>query len=148
MSPADLPVADIVGRAMVARIATVSRHGRPHVNPLYFVVDGGHVHLGTATFTLAARNVAANPEVEILFEVEADPADHRVLRMRGTAVVRTEPEVQARYRRAVTRKYILTPGGLGNLLAHPHRWRALRRHVSGDAGCVLDVTPTGAELLT
>ena len=71
----DAAVDDILARAMVARIATISRNGRPHVNPLYFVVEHDHVHLGTATYTLAAHNARANPAVQVLFEIESATAE-------------------------------------------------------------------------
>ena len=35
---------ELLQRAMVARIATAARTGRPHVNPLYFVIADDHVH--------------------------------------------------------------------------------------------------------
>ena len=143
----DRMVSDILERAMVARIATVSKNGRPHVNPLYFVAQEGHIVLGTATFTLAAHNVGANASVQILFEIESAADDPRILRMTGTAVVRTDLSLLRMYRRRVTRKYIATPRGLRNLLMHPHQWRPLRRHVSGGSACVLDVSPTSVELL-
>ena len=139
-------VSEILGRAMVARIATVSKHGRPHVNPLYFVVVDGHIHLGTATSTLASHNVGACPAVQVLFEIEAEPDDRRVLRLDGTAVVRTEPALIKQYRTGVAHKYVITPRGLWNMLVHPRQWRPMRRHLAGGAGCVLDVTPTSWEL--
>jgi general stress protein 26 len=148
MSPIDQPLARFLDRAMVARIATVSRNGRPHVNPLYFVRVGDHLHLGTATFTLAARNVAANPTVQILVEVENDPDDNRLVRIDGTATIRTETALLERYRSAVARRYVVTPRGLWNMLVHPRQWRPLRRHVTSDDGCVIDVTATRAEWLT
>lgn len=103
-------VAGLVGldRAIVARIATVSRSGRPNVNLLYFVVMGDHIHLGTATYTLAAHDVAANSAVQILFEIESDLADRRIVRMDGAAVVCTDAALMKRYRSGVTRKYIAT----------------------------------------
>jgi general stress protein 26 len=138
---------DFLERAMVARIATVSRTGRPHVNPLYFVVTAGRIHLGTSVPTLAARNVRAASEVQVLFEVERDPDDSRILRMDGTAVVQTDPELLDRYRRRVARKYILTPAGLWNMLVHPRQWIPLRRHTRKGNGCVIDVTPTRLEFI-
>jgi general stress protein 26 len=54
MHPDDPAVADILRHAKVARIATVSRNGRPHVNPLYFVTGRGKIYLGTVDRTLAA----------------------------------------------------------------------------------------------
>lgn len=81
---ADDPVVmDFLRRAMVARIATVSRNGRPHVNPLYFVCGNGKIYLGTTDRTLAALNVKANPRVTILFDIESEPDDRRILRIQG-----------------------------------------------------------------
>jgi len=153
---------EILDRAMVARIATVSRSGRPHVNPLYFIVDRPqgndarrddahgyhHIHPGTASYTLAAHNVAANPAVQILFEIERAPDDSRMVRMDGTAVVRPDPPLMTRYRRAVARKYVISPTGLRNMLVHWREWTPMRRHLRGGAACVIDVTPTAVELIT
>lgn len=147
-----MPVLDpearsLLAGAMVARIATVSSSGRPQVNPLYFVMDGDRIILGTATYTLAARNVRANPEVQILFEVEAEPQDRRLLRVDGTAVVSTEPRLLRRYTRRDARKYVITPRGLWNLLTHPRQWRPMRRHLRGGDACVLAATPTAADMI-
>src|ERR1700757_1213668 len=102
----DPAVVEILRRAMVARIATVSRNGRPHVNPLYFVCGNGKIYLGTVDRTLAALNVKANPRVTILFEVESEPNDRRVLRIHGSAVVHTDARLCRWYRRRDLRKYI------------------------------------------
>jgi general stress protein 26 len=83
MNADDPAVLDVIWRSMVARIATLSRNGRPSINPLYFVYLNGHIWLGTSEWTLAARNVKADPRVSILFEVEQDRSPHRVLRHRG-----------------------------------------------------------------
>lgn len=146
MDITDPPVSDILARAMVARIATISKSGRPHVNPLYFVIAGGHIRLGTATSTLAAYNVEANPAVQILFEIESAPDDRRILRVDGTASIVTDAGILANYRHRVTRKYIVTPGGLWNMVTHPRQWRPMRRYLRGGSACVLDVSPTTAEL--
>lgn len=147
MTPLDPSVTEMIERAMVARIATASRTGRPHVNPLYFHVTDGRVRLGTALGTLAVHNVRANPAVEILFEIETDPNHRRMLRMEGIARVRSDPSAMKLYLRATAKKYIITPGGLWNLLRHPRRWKPMRRHVRAGGSCVIEVTPTSAEWL-
>ncbi|MBI5568284.1 MAG: pyridoxamine 5'-phosphate oxidase family protein, partial [Chloroflexi bacterium] len=73
----DPAVLDVIRRCLVARIATLSGNGRPSINPLYFVTVNGHVWLGTADWTLAARNVNANPRMSVLFNVERDRSDRR-----------------------------------------------------------------------
>ena len=143
----DQEACDLLDRAMVARLATLSSGGRPHVNPIYFITEGDHLHLGTATSTLAARNVRAHPEVQVLFEVESDPADHRLLRVDGTAVVTTDPRGQRRYARRDATKYVITPRGLWNLLTHPRQWRPMRHHLGQGGACVIDVTPTAAQMI-
>lgn len=152
MDPGDIEVRRILDRAMVARLATISANGRPHANPLYFVVDGPRVHLGTGLDTLAARNVAANPAVQILFELERDAGDRRVLRLNGNAVLRTEPHILRKYRRRDGRKYFGAPRGWWMTLRHLRQMWLTRRYLSTSdpkAGhCVIEVEPTSAEILT
>ncbi|MDD5370165.1 MAG: pyridoxamine 5'-phosphate oxidase family protein [Anaerolineaceae bacterium] len=152
MTADDAVVLDILRRCMVARIATLSRSGRPSVNPLYFIYLHGKIWLGTPEWTLAARNVKANPRVSVLFNVEQDPGDRRVLRISGQARVRTDIEAQRSYNPRVARKYVLTPSGIINWLTHPRQlW--MRRYYTaqsaqkGVAG-VIEVTPELIELVT
>src|SRR6476660_8832080 len=118
MNPDDPAVVDILRRAMVARIATDSRNGRPHVNPLYFVCGNGKIYLGTTDRTLAALNVKANPRVTILFNIDSEPNDPRVLRVRGGATVRTDSKLCRWYVLRDVRKYFMSRRGLGNTFAH------------------------------
>ncbi len=148
----DPVVLDILRRSKVARIATLSRNGRPSVNPLYFIYLNGKIWLGTAEWTLAARNVKADPRVRVLFNVEQDPGDRQVLRISGQAEVRTDTEAKRSYNLRVVRKDILTPGGIYNWLTHPRQlW--LRRYYTAQSAqkghtCVIEVAPEQIELLT
>ena len=151
MNPDAPEVVDILRRAMVARIATVSRNGRPHVNPLYFVCGNGKIYLGTTDRTLAALNVKADSRVTILFDIEREPNDWRVLRIRGDATVRTDTKLCHWYMRRDLRKYIFNRRGLGNSLAHARLLPLVRRFVSsGEKGkeCVLEVRSAEADVLT
>jgi hypothetical protein len=148
MKADDPAVLDIMRRSMVARIATISLNGRPSINPLYFIYLNGHIWLGTVDWTLAARNVKAEPRVSVLFEVEQDPSDQRVLRITGRASVRTDQKVQRSYNLRAARKYLLTPGGIRNSLAHM-RQLPLKRTYHAQAAekgqpCVIGVTPEQA----
>jgi general stress protein 26 len=151
VTPDNSAVTDVLRGAMVARIATVSRSGRPHVNPLYFVYGEGKIYLGTTDRTLAARNVRADPRVTVLFDVEGDPADRRIVRIRGDAIVRTDPKMIRWYVPRDLRKYILTRRGLANTLEHAKLLLLVARFVSsGEKGkaCVLEVRPQDAEFIT
>jgi general stress protein 26 len=147
----DPAVVDVMRRSMVARIATLSRNGRPHVSPLYSVHLDGRVWLGTVDWTLAARNVGADSRVSVLFEVEPDPGDRRVLRIGGRARVRTDRRTQRSYNRRVARKYLLTPGGIRNALAHVRQLPLVRNYRAQGAEkgqpCVIEVIPEQAEFL-
>ena len=151
MKADDPAVLNIMRRSMVARIATLSHNGRPSINPLYFVYLNGHIWLGTVDWTLAARNVKADPQVSVLFEVEQDPSDQRVLRIKGRASVRTDQKAQRSYNLRVARKYLLTPGGIRNALAHmrqlPLRRTYAAQSVEKGPPCVIEVTPEQAEFL-
>jgi len=148
----DDPAARAILRcAMVARLATLSGSGRPSVTPLYFVCRAGHVWLGTPVWTLAVRDVKADPRVSLLFNVEGAPGDGRLLRLAGRATVRTDAEAQRSYVWRVALKYSLSPGGLWSQLAHLRLLPLQRRYRAQSAargpGAVIDVTPEGVELL-
>ncbi|HSR24473.1 MAG TPA: pyridoxamine 5'-phosphate oxidase family protein [Candidatus Eisenbacteria bacterium] len=142
---------DVLRRSMVARIATLSRSGRPSIVPLYFVHHDGRIGLGTPVWTLTARNVAADPRVSVLFEVERDPGDRRVLRIGGRARVRGDREAVRAYALRAARKYVLTPGGIRNALAHVRQLPLRRRYAAQSAErgptCVIEVTPGRAEFV-
>ena len=146
----DPRVADILRRARVARIATLSRNRRPSINPLYFVTANGSIHLGTSDRTLAAFNVKADPNVTLLFNVERAPDDRRLLRVRGRASLTTDPVTCKVYVRRVIYKYFMSWGGLTHMLRHARLWSIMRRyHGSGEKGnaCVIEVSPESAEWL-
>ncbi len=152
MNLEDPPVRDLLSRSMVARIATLSRTGRPSVNPLYFICIDRKIWLGTADWTLAARNVKADPRVSMLFNIERAPDDLRVIRITGSAWVRVDPQAVRTYSLKVVRKYILTPAGLLNWLTHLRQiW--LRRYYTAQSRqkgrtCVIEVSPETIELLS
>jgi len=147
----DPAVVDVIQRCMVARIATLSSNGRPSINPLYFIYLNGHIWLGTADWTLAARNVKADPRVSVLFEVEQARADQRILRISGRACVNTDQKVQRLNERLSARKYVLTPGGIRNYLMNFRLLLPMNDYHAQSAekglACVIDVTPEHAEFL-
>jgi hypothetical protein len=136
---------------MVARIATLSRNRRPHINPLYFVYVSGRIYLGTSDRTLAALNVRKNPRVTILFNVEKETTQRGVLQIRGRATVRTEPRMCRWYVLRDACKYFMSWAGLHNTLLHVGLLPLVRRYFSsGEKGkpCLLEVIPEKAALRT
>lgn len=151
MNVDDPAILDILRRSMVARIATLSHNGRPSINPLYFVYRRERIWLGTVEWTLAARNVKADPRVSVLFEVERDPSDYRVLRIKGQASVQTDQKILHRYNLRAACKHLLTPGGILNTLVHLRLyWLMHNYHAqAGEKGrpCVIEVTPEQVSFL-
>jgi general stress protein 26 len=147
----DPEVQDILQGCMVARLATLSSTGRPHVNPIYFVLSDGRIHLGTTTRTLAARNVMVNPKVQLLLEVESEPSQGRMARITGEAVVLTDPQVLREYKRRDARKYFRSLRSAWMSLTHIRQLFLTRRYLSsGDPAsshCVIEIAPTEVELL-
>lgn len=132
-------------------MATVSCSGRPHVNPIYFVVDGSRLWLGTTTSTLAARNVTANPSVQVLLEDERNPDDLPLLRISGNATIRTEPALLETYKRRDAAKYFRSWRALFMSLRHLYRLFLTTRYLSTNDStsrhCVIEIEPTRFEIL-
>ena len=63
---------ELFGSERVARLATVSADGQPHVVPIVFAVDGDTIYSAVdakpkqTTSLVRLANVAANPEVAVL----------------------------------------------------------------------------------
>lgn len=152
MKTDDSEVFTFMRRCMVARIATLSRSGRPSITPLYFTCPHGRIWLGTADWTLAARQVKADPRVNVLFEAERHPRDRRLLRITGSATVRTDLKTVRAYELRVAFKYMLSPGGIRNNLTHLRLIPLMNRYHAQSAkkgpACVIDVTPEHAEFLS
>ncbi len=151
MNPDDPAVRAFLRQSMIARVATLSRNGRPSVTPIYFVCVNGNIWVGTSEWTLAARDAKADPRVVILFEAERGPRTGRVLRIAGRAVVRTDPQAQRAYNLRTALKYVLTPGGLRHYLGHLAMRPLMRRYHAQSAekgrACVIEVTPEEAVFL-
>ena len=63
---------DFIQSQGVARIATASPDGMPHNVPVCPIWDRGKVYIGTETEARKARNLRANPNAAIVFDVYRD----------------------------------------------------------------------------
>ena len=62
------------------KLATASPSGRPHVAPIWFVVDGTDLVFTTGRDTVKGRNLRANPRAALTVDVEQFPYDFVVVR--------------------------------------------------------------------
>lgn len=144
MRPDDPEVRAILQHSRVARLATLTPKGRPSMTPLWFVYDGTRLHFATGKDTVAARNVAAHPDVVVLLDSEGRGRHDNVLRLHGRATVHTgtpSPSLLARF----GRKYYLA--GWRSELSHLTRWRLRIRYYAQHEGATITVEPGDAELL-
>jgi len=75
-------------------LATVRPDGRPHLVPIWFVVEGGRWYICTSPDSVKARNLQANPAVMLALEDGTNP--HVV---EGVArVVRPAPAVVRKFK--------------------------------------------------
>jgi PPOX class probable F420-dependent enzyme len=62
------------------KLATASPSGRPHVAPIWFVVDGADLVFTTGRDTVKGRNLRANPRAALTVDVDRFPYDFVVVR--------------------------------------------------------------------
>jgi PPOX class probable F420-dependent enzyme len=84
---------------MVARLATVSEDGKPHIVPMVFALDGDTLYFAvdakpkTTTNLQRLKNIAANPSVAVLADHYEDDWNRLWwVRVDGTARVVTDSE--------------------------------------------------------
>jgi F420H(2)-dependent biliverdin reductase len=146
MRPDDPLVGHYLAKSLVMRLATVSGRGGPSLTPIWFVTVNGRLVLSTGATTVAARNVAAEPRVNVLLDGEVAGQSEFVLRLRGTAEVhRGRLPLGALARFAV--KYYLSRGGLRSELSHASRWKLRKRYYAQSDAVWLSIEPTAAELI-
>lgn len=93
----------LLGAARVARLATVTQAGGPHIVPVTFAVDGDRIYTAVDAKPKTTRslrrlaNILANPQVAILADhYSEDWAGLWWVRADGRATVRTGPGAMAR----------------------------------------------------
>lgn len=145
---ADARIERFVSRCMVVRVATLSASSVPHLTPLWFVRRGGDFYMTTRTASPAARHIAANRDVVLLFEKERGRST-RVLRIRGRATIKPgehfSPGILARF----ALKYYLNPGGAGDIARSLRTIPARLLYYSERAGesCAIQVSPETTGLI-
>lgn len=86
-----------------AKAATTSRDGRPHVTPVWFVLDGEQIVFTTGAGSVKGRNLQRDPRIALVVDDEEPP--YAFVHMRGRAAItedlgellRFATEIGARY---------------------------------------------------
>lgn len=72
-----------------AKLATVRADGRPHVAPVWFVLDGDDLLFNTGANTIKAQNIQRDNRVSLCVDEETPPFAFVIVE--GTAVLTEDP---------------------------------------------------------
>jgi PPOX class probable F420-dependent enzyme len=108
-------VRDFIESQRIARLATVDERGDPHIVPICFGLDGDVLYSpvdekpkrGDFRNLRRIRNVIANPNVQVLFDVydDSDWSRLRYVQLRGTARIIDAGAEHARAVALLRRRY-------------------------------------------
>ena len=95
----------LLGRSLIASLATVDSRGRPHVVPMWFLRQGERILIPTSSKTVKIRHLARNPQAAVMVH-EVAPA-HAVsgVLVRGAVEILTGPEAR-RLNRRIHLRYV------------------------------------------
>lgn len=83
----------------LARLATVGPDGYPHVVPLWYMLEGDDIVMGTERGDRKTRNLLANPKAAVV--IGGDPSDKAGYMFQGDVTI--EPSDRRTIRRLVSR---------------------------------------------
>ena len=72
-----------------AKLAWVASDGRPHVAPIWFIVDDGDMLFATGEMTGKARAMSRDPRVSLVVDVEEPP--YAFVKVDGTVEISQDP---------------------------------------------------------
>jgi len=131
-------ISEVLRKAMIARVVTVSAELKPLIMPLYFVVIDGRIYMNNSATSPTVRNIAAHPHVLVLFQIR----DGEVVRLRGTARYLHDTATIRKVVRATLPKYVLRPRALWLWIRHLSRIPTRSQYIRERSGSgMIEVTP-------
>ncbi|MDQ3320682.1 MAG: PPOX class F420-dependent oxidoreductase [Actinomycetota bacterium] len=86
------------------KLATIRRDGRPHVVPIWFLLDGEDVLLTTGADTVKGRNILRDPRVGLCVDDEDPPFAY--VMVEGEAEVTEDPDELLRWATRLGGRYM------------------------------------------
>jgi PPOX class probable F420-dependent enzyme len=86
------------------KLATVRRDGRPHVVPVWFVLDGDDLVFTTGTDTVKARTMRRDPRVCLCVDDQRPPFSY--VMVEGTAALSEDLDELLRYATLIGGRYM------------------------------------------
>ena len=98
-------VRDFLGhRTRTAKVATVMQDGRPHVMPVWFVLDGEQLLFTTGADSVKGRNLRRDPRIALLVDDETPP--YAFVHVRGRVTVHEDQDELLRFATAIGARYM------------------------------------------
>ncbi len=86
------------------KLATVRADGRPHVTPIWFVVDGDDLVFNTWHTSAKAKHLARDPRVSLVVDLEEAPYAYTMIE--GTVTVSTDMDEIVRFATRIGARYM------------------------------------------
>ena len=119
----------LMEQVRTAKLATVRKDGRPHVTPVWFVLDGDTLIFTTWHTSIKALNIRRDGRVCICVDDEKPPFSY--IQIEGTAVMSADSEALEYWSTSIAGRY------MGEQLADAY---GKRNSVEGEL--LVKVTPT------
>jgi PPOX class probable F420-dependent enzyme len=87
-----------------AKVATVMKDGRPHVMPVWFVLDGEQIVFTTGASSVKGRNLRRDPRVALLVDDESPP--YAFVHVRGRVTLDEDLDELLRFATAIGARYM------------------------------------------
>jgi PPOX class probable F420-dependent enzyme len=86
------------------KVATARADGRPHVAPVWFVVDAGDIVFMTGADTLKGKALRRDPRAAVVVDLEVAP--YAFVMVEGTVAISTDLEEMLPLSIAIARRYV------------------------------------------
>jgi PPOX class probable F420-dependent enzyme len=86
------------------KVATTRADGRPHVAPVWFILDGADIVFMTGAGTIKGKSLARDPRLSLVVDVEEPP--YGFVMIEGTATLSDDLEAMLPLSIAIARRYV------------------------------------------
>jgi PPOX class probable F420-dependent enzyme len=100
----DEAMAFLAHSTRTGKVATTRADGRPHVAPVWFVLDGGDIVFMTGADTLKGKTLRRDPRAALVVDLEAPP--FAFVMVEGTVSLSTDLEEMLPLSIAIARRYV------------------------------------------
>jgi PPOX class probable F420-dependent enzyme len=87
-----------------AKVATVMEDGRPHVMPVWFVLDGEQIVFTTGANSVKGRNLRRDPRLALVVDDEQPP--YAFVHLRGRVTIHEDLDELLRFATAIGARYM------------------------------------------